>query len=213
MSKYKYKVRMWALHNDEVTRIELKTIDDIPDFEKENIALPCDLFDRDKHANCDTTGCTLNPGQGMICFKREDGYEMTLSLNPPTRNGIHFKDEGDAFDESDWSKSYFYFLQNWHCDEWVGEVELDGAGEILPEKLCIAFRHYRDKDGQRTMFLIPSSLTYDGQPVGCENMGCKGACSETYWILSAGERQEVFPIYDDGAEHPSWWTLDDGAEE
>lgn len=204
-----FKVRMWSRHSDEVTRIEIQTIDDIPNFEKKGIVYPGDLYaEYSEKGGTATTDYTLNAERAMVCFEDEDGFETTFSLNPKKKkNGIQYVDKGEVFDESDPSKSYFYFLQDWHCDEWVGEVELEGVEEILPEKLSIALRRYRYKDGSVQAFLVPDSLTYDGQPVECNNEGGDGTCGEEYWILSGGKRQEVFPVHDKGAEHPTGWTL------
>ena len=211
-----FKVRMWSRHSDEVTRIKIKTMDDIPDFEKKGIVYPGDLYaECCKRGGTGTTDYTLNAERAMVCFEDEDGYEVTFSLNPKKKrkSGIQYVDKGDAFDESDASKSYFYFLQDWHCDDWLGEVELEGVEEIRPEKLCIALRRYRYKDGSVQVFLVPDSLTYDGQPVECENVGGDGTCGEEYWILSGGKRHEVFPVHANGAEHPTGWTLERPSEE
>ena len=204
-----FKVRMWSRHSDEVTRIEIQTIDDIPNFEKKGIVYPGDLYaEYSEKGGTATTDYTLNAERAMVCFEDEDGFETTFSLNPKKKkNGIQYVDKGEVFDESDPSKPYFYFLQDWHCDDWVGEVELKGVEEIRPEKLCIALRRYRYKDGSVQVFLVPDSLTYDGQPVECNNEGGDGTCCEEYWILSGGKRQEVFPVHDKGAEHPTGWTL------
>ena len=204
-----FKVRMWSRHSDEVTRIEIQTIDDIPNFEKKGIVYPGDLYaEYSEKGGTATTDYTLNAERAMVCFEDEDGFETTFSLNPKKKkNGIQYVDKGEVFDESDPSKSYFYFLQDWHCDDWVGEVALKGVEEIQPEKLCIALRRYRYKDGSVQVFLVPNSLTYDGQPVECNNEGGDGTCGEEYWILSGGKRQEVFPVHDKGAEHPTGWSL------
>ncbi len=173
-------------HAPEISRREIKELDDIPNFEDEDIVYPCDM-----HGG-EGTDIGLQPG-AQLWFVDDTGNEVArFTLDPLVDNGIKYVDGGNAFDESDLSKSYFYFLFVWDKQTWEGP-DFEISEDIRPEKLSVKYRRYADKDGDIHLIMNVDSISYAGEEWFFEPYDGDGSEGEEYWVLINGKRREVLP--------------------
>ncbi len=138
------------------------------------------------------TDIGLQPG-AQLWFVDDTGNEVArFTLDPLVDNGIKYVDGGNAFDESDLSKSYFYFLFVWDKQTWEGP-DFEISEDIRPEKLSVKYRRYADKDGDIHLIMNVDSISYAGEEWFFEPYDGDGSEGEEYWVLINGKRREVLP--------------------
>ncbi len=171
----------------EISRREIKTMEDIPNFEKEDIVYPCDMD------GGEGTDICLTPESAEIWFEDEAGNTIgSIRLDPSSNNGVNYVDGGNAFDESDSSKSFFYFLFVWDKQSWAGpDLEVEDA--INPENWSVRYKRFTDMDGDIHVIMYPDSITFKGEEMDFEAWDGDGSDGEDYWVLMDGKRKAVLP--------------------
>lgn len=189
-----YRVFCSSHHGGAVCRMQMKDVNDIPDFNELGIYSPFD-YTKDMVEDIDfsnTEDCLMQ--DNLIWFEDRKGVVVAeFDLDPDTRNGVRYIDDGPVFDEKSTSeKPYFYFFQvlDKICMNYLGIIETDGP--ITADNICAKTRSVVDADGNELVLIDPSTIMYGGEQLKYwTNMDDDGTDGEYFWTLQNGVRKKA----------------------